>query len=674
MEQLRNLGRNLLNRLSKEPQDQDANRKAVLVSSKSQFPAMSKHRTFLDEAELEVEEKRLAQAGSDTLKQLPSPIPLYSENEVRRWTALHGKMNDLLDISSIYGQKLKDIELYGGDPLRIAVLHSGSAGIALVIVDTLRSQMRMAERNGFAHRLKPFEEITRFALTPDLGINIGGITLEDFIRYDKRTRVIPHYAFLLTGSLVGELGLYDEILSAQTPIYLEYPNSSKRVIDILPNRIRFLSYLQDGSDFIDATRNNPPILKEASIKADLLIKGIQEVRGTTYRTILEPSSAEHEPLKNFLRPYLFGDKSVAFLCLLLLGLDRPESITDFYRSSRKLSFTRSSDPFYRKLVEVTEEFVEEASAPISSLLTKDDISGVLDQETTPASHSEGIDVILGNFARQVSTIFSRSGQLTYEVAGDVVWNPLTPPQSAQIEFDPSRPRKFKLSIKYGNELGEETSISLTVDSSNHFVDWNFIEDPMLPENEEVQSLRDNLLAATARILSYIESTTKTSSKITAETTQDTKVAKRRKRERYEDPVYKLRREVRASAKQTHASQYGSVRVEFSPESYAIERSIRNEVKLPKKEDIDELLKALSHEDRRIIVAAINEYNQRGTGGKFSRKKLLVQGEPRYTLSIGCSVPKGARVLLRETASEEGIRRFEIVDIRYRKNIYPKNKL
>lgn len=60
---------------------------------------------------------------------------------------------------------------------------------------------------------------------------------------------------------------------------------------------------------------------------------------------------------------------------------------------------------------------------------------------------------------------------------------------------------------------------------------------------------------------------------------------------------------------------------------------------------------------------------------FTRKKKLgLDGTPRYTLSIGCTVPKGVRILLKEQASTNGARTFEIIDIRYRKDIYRLNQL
>jgi len=275
--------------------------------------------------------------------------------------------------------------------------------------------------------------------------------------------------------------------------------------------------------------------------------------------------------------------------------------------------------------------------------------------------------------KRVNEAFSKTSQKNFTIEpSNINWANLHVPQEVQINFDPNRPRKFTIMVTFNNELGESTNIEYTIDTTKNIMDWNHPEDPMLlPDDPDLRALRRSLLIAAQSMLDnvYRQAQEEYQLKRQSEGTSSAGVVQRPKRERSQDPLYQLRKDTRAQQREESINQGSLFEVLSQKEE------IKNIVILPSEEEFEETGRFLSHVDRGIVRKSMEEYNEKGTGAKFSRKKGLgLEGELIYGLSIGCTVPKGARVLLRETESETGVRNFEIVDIRYRKDIYSKHNL
>ena len=148
----------------------------------------------------------------------------------------------------------------------------------------------------------------------------------------------------------------------------------------------------------------------------------------------------------------------------------------------------------------------------------------------------------------ISRIFGRSSQAAYKVDPTRMDWLLPKAQSINVQFDKNRPRKFDVELVFASEDGEETTeVSYSIDTTRKTMDWEYAVDPMLPENSRIANLRALLLAATQTILEVIEGQSEAQYQIKIATRATPIVeAKKAKRERFDDPIYALRKENRKS--------------------------------------------------------------------------------------------------------------------------------
>jgi hypothetical protein len=88
-----------------------------------------------------------------------------------------------------------------------------------------------------------------------------------------------------------------------------------------------------------------------------------------------------------------------------------------------------------------------------------------------------------------------------------------------------------------------------------------------------------------------------------------------------------------------------------------------------------MMKGLAPSDQMEIVEGIQNYNETGIGKFRMLKALGKEGQRLYALRVNCGPRGGSRVLLQESKSEETLpntRKFQILDIDYRKDIYRKS--
>lgn len=663
IERIRNL-------FGKEPQQKSK----LLGTQDSLVEPIPAKRPF-DQKEVQREQKRLAKDLTATYEQLGQAIVMKSPKNATRFSTLRQKIDDCFAISSIYADQFKEMELTGGGKtvLEAAILHVTSLGLSLVVQNTLRQQLEIAEREEFADRFRPYTEVYKYAATSELGIKIDGISLRDFITFKgKQDSPVPYLNFLLYGRLIAHEGLHREVLAQnQGKPYGEYPNITISTIDVLPNKIISLSYLNpEAFDHL----GGPPLIQEIGQQAKKLIQTTVEVVTSSRKLLLNPASPEFPTLRELILSYLeSGDKTKRVVALNILSAGRIPYLFDVYREAQRLIRKGNNSEFYQTLVTAVREYVEEASN-ITTVLTKEDIPPILnlvkvgDLNPVKPSTLEGL-------GKQVGAIFSKTSRKIYEInSNSVNLNGFATPESIKISFDANRPKKFTINLAFNNELGEAVDLGYTLDTQKNTMDWVLLEDPMSAEDQEVAYFRDNLLMLTGSILQDVARQVNEEFNLRHEKPQIevSSPSQQVKRERFADPVYKLRKEVRIeqiSKGEVLDADIVSVSIED------VDIKVRNQVLLPVEQELQEKLKYVSSMDGEIIKQALAEYNEKGTGSKFTRKKKLgPDGQPRYTLAVGCTVPKGVRVLLREVSSENGIRNFEVLDIRYRKDIYRLNKL
>lgn len=236
-----------------------------------------------------------------------------------------------------------------------------------------------------------------------------------------------------------------------------------------------------------------------------------------------------------------------------------------------------------------------------------------------------------------------------------------------IQFDENRPRLFRVILSYENAAGELLELNLDFDTTKNNLDWNFIESPTEPN---MQTIYRASVQATQQILLYVLDKAKQEYREKQKAKQMKPLppsAKAPPRQRTEDEIYQLRKQVRLEAKP------GIEALAFSALETAIDgkRDTEKRIFYPRNEILEKMLDKLSSVDRQTVLKGIDELNNTGRGEFTRKRRRSKDGKILYTLRVNCSVSGGIRVLLHESESSTGVRNFEILDISYRKDTYKK---
>ncbi|MBI2039850.1 hypothetical protein HYT18_02150 [Candidatus Microgenomates bacterium] len=608
------------------------------------------------------------------------PFFLSDQDEKRFWN-LTQKLDEL---NTLCTQLASEFNRFGGVGLTVGMVqttHGLVAGAGLVNETVVQELQRLSKRNQFEEKFNVLAPLMSFGNFIVNTIEINGISLRDFVNFhSKRTSPIPYLDFLLKAALVdGDVnpGSYqqasDEIFQQnQSYPKAAFPNMTKQAIGVLPNTIGSMS-TTDGLEFVDISPQLPPLLREAAKMSKLLCDKVIEIKKAVKSILFNPNSPGYFELKTYFEEKLrLDNKTIRILTLQIMGLNRYDSIFDIYRRSQKMIKEGKEDTFYQLLIDSIMEYAQEASQ--FKIVTKDDMPTFLDTTPMPDRFKEVIPST-SQFWAILAKLPKVAFQRDYEIDPEKInWGNLYPPQSLIVGFDQYNPKRFACILNYESDTGEEAEVALIVDTSNNTIEWNILDDPKIEDEEEVKMFQDELMVKTMNILWVLRQqveeeygiSTKSGSTVVVQPSQPIK------RERFVDSIYGLRKEVRSEQRQ-QASPTSFINLSFAQLS---ERpGIKHQIVIPEDEKLDDLLRHVSSVDKEIIGNAIREYNEKGTGAKWGPLRTPSHdGTPRFKLVIGCTVPKGARVLLRELDSDNGSRTFEILDVRYRKDIYRLNKL
>lgn len=655
------------------PQPQEQNRFTLVTPD---TPVLATSVRFFDQEAAAGETQELTTELVVAYEKAGGGIIMDSVRDAKRFNDLKDKVDNCAAIGSVHSDKFMDVDATGGgiDHLTLSVLHITAMGTSVVVHNSLEEQMQIAKRQDFTERFQDFAQLYGFSATSELGIKIGGISLLDFLNFRVRQdSPVPYFNYLVNGAVINTNGLNQQILAEnQTPLNIKYPNIALSTIETLPHKIGALMHLLPRA--FESSAGAPPLLNEITQQGRRLVEGVSAVTGATRELIVNPRSPHFPGLRDQVVTYLTHDLATRLVAINTITSGRGDHLFELYRKAKPLVGGNIDIPFFQLVTDVIREYVEEGSRVVT-ILTKDDVVGVLD--TDEATISEGFQPsILEQLSKQIGQVLSKApNRKNYGIDPDnIEWENLVKPDSVTLEFDSGRPKRFTIVLSFDNELGEAVDLRFTVDTQRNKFDWVLLEDPMEPEDQEVASLRSALIKSSVSIIknAQVQADEEFNSrqKSKAQTANQLQPSVQKAgRERNDDPVYQLRKKIREEQK----TQPGVEAIPFDIEPATV--GVRNQIAIANTQGLDDNLRHLSQVDREIVRMALTEYNERGTGGKFTRKKKLgLDGTPRYTLSIGCTVPKGARVLLREQTAVNGARTFEIVDIRYRKDIYRLNDL
>lgn len=627
--------------------------------------------SFLDSIALEEETVLLGRYSDDEYRFMGRPY--NSDQEFERWENLREKFNDLVAISSIVNNKLREAELSGGGMTHseVDIWHRLSIGAELAIISTLHEQLSIAKKNGVENSLVRYFKLFSYIHAPVVGIQIGGVSLKDFRTFNPKLHSpVPFFQFLAIALQIGYKKLHEEVLRENSQ-YPEgnFPNFTKSAIEVLPGKVIALAGVSGDSHNVSG--NKQRLMQEINFHTKKLCEGVEDVMSRSVRILLNPKDKNFPELKEFLDVFLTSkDQTDRLSIITILGLNKFERFISYYRAVKQLSQGENGE-FFSRLSSVIKECVGWLDGLIN-ILTVEDIQGILESSMT-FSQPLDLNVYSRPFGQTISEIFRKSPQKKYDVyPREIDWGDLATPELVEVEFDNNRPKKVKIILSFNNELDEEIEVEYIIDTSRNLFDWNLLEDPLTPENIEIIQFRNGLMKIASQILTNINRQNEVKIEREKQRIPIVEQVTSAKRERFDDPIYQLRKQLKLDRRNQEKNAGTQPSLSFANNLFVERTKIRNIIEIPEEELLG-LFNHVSSVDRLIILSAINEYNEQGTGGKFTRKrKIGSDKKPMYTLSIGCTVPKGARVLVKEVSSKDGVRNFEIIDIRYRKDVYKKN--
>lgn len=595
---------------------------------------------------------------------------------VSRIENLTQKIWDIEKVSPFWLDTLQQAHDQGGiEAQSVGIAHGWNVGASLLATEAIDRREAIVKELASDEEFPPRKrdaQLRRFIW--NIGsIKVNDVALRDFLGFKPgKQSPTPYYKFLVDGTVISEYGRHREVYAENMePPNDEFPHATMQTIDVLGNSVlsvEGLALSDLGRVFTISLKATeaPAIMSEIGAKSKQICDSVGEVQKASLRTVLNPKSKDLPEMAQAISSFLKrGDPLIDSRALAALGLGRTDKILDFSRQTRKLALGSSETDFYGSVNNTMDKMIEGLGG-FMGVVTEEEVSDLLGDETKIDKEPTKTEM-----KKTVSEIFSKTRDSDLEInPSEINWSGLPIPSETAITFEKTAPMKFRLLLRFSNELGEDVLVRTRFDLSKDIFDWNLKYDPndLHEAPGDVRTFRSLLMVATGNVLDSILAKTIASKVETKKAKRPTESSPKSPRERYQDPIYALRKEARIGIvePEQEAINLGQA---------AIESSYRNFVDIPADDELVQKLARLSTVDAAIVKAAIEEYNKKGTGGKFTRKRGRGKdGEPRFTLSVGCTVPKGVRVLLKESDSEANIRVFEIEDIRYRKDIYRANNL
>lgn len=527
----------------------------------------------------------------------------------------------------------------------------------------LATESRQGETFG---RIKELREITHARSTM---LQIDDTTLADLAGFNSHRDSPVSFFRFLTKAYLANIRNFEDIFSEnQKSPKDQYPNLVGQAIAGLPARIMGL-VVPDNTSFVRARiPGENPIFTQIEVQAQKLHDAVRTVIRSCYNLLLHPDASppNFAALKAVLEPSLKGQREDKLTAFYMLGLYYPDKIYELYRRAQAFIRSGREEGFYGLLAEAVGDYIEEIPDDGYTILTKDDIAAIAD--SADMGNAQPVTTI-ESLRPQVENIVKTSRHRIYDINPEKInWGALATPSKARIVFDSNQPRKFTIYLLFGNSEGESTEVNWTVDITKRTFDWNLIEDPEAADDPEVALLKEHFFIVSRTVLAevtqqaIIQAAQVIRRPVVVQTNGTSKI---RPVGHVADPVYALRKEARRSHQLTATARpFVLSRNPFSEEKN------RGRIHIVLSDIDPGLFARVSPQDREIILGAIAEFNERRTGGRFTRRRTPgPDGLPRYTLRVGCTAPKGARILLEEVTSQNGTREFVIETVGYRKDVY-----
>lgn len=531
----------------------------------------------------------------------------------------------------------------------------------------------ITEKEGYAYFFDPTIQFYKFGSTGDINIKMQGISIKDVVN-NPNLSASSAYRFLVAPYLEGNnIKAFNE---NKTPLAIKYPNVAKNNVILASNELLSMTFMGEKGDFETVARTflpNPRGAEKTIIStAKEIIGKISVLKKKISNTILDSNSPEFQELKGIAEKFL-SNENIRDLAILQLGIaDGVDEIIAAYRKTKELGQANTDNSiFYKNLASYIETFV--AGSPV---LTQDDLDSLIDTDIT----LDNVIIPTPEDLRKLGiSIFQKSNKKEYTMEPDATnWeSPLPPPLYVEVVFPQGNPIQVYAYLHYQSKKDEVLDLVLKFDAKRGKFYWNVLD---APDDPEMKSKKDAVLLAAKSILSDVQKQAETEcqqkqkERQTKAQTPQTIVRQPRPKETY------VPREKVAKEKRTRplTSFQEALQSKMSFPIQPEQQRVKNQIVIKGDQEINEMAKNVSFQDRELVVRAISEYNQRNVG-QFKRLRYSGQEkEPLFSLRVNTGQGGGGiRVLMHEVpnpSEADNTRAFEILDIDYRKNIYRKRGL
>lgn len=548
-------------------------------------------------------------------------------------------------------------------------------GAAVLFVNVAKRRAEIASRNGFLHKIQPVIDRENFILAKSVLIRINGFSIADLYDTDliSKKRLSDLYSFFVdTHTKPSEEWIKEPTVDTQLlgAIGTQYPLITKGAVPVTVDQIDSIG--NSKPEYLDSyVRRSSGSRKAAAEVVQKILENTARITGAVFATMLNPNSPDFPDLKEKLSAYLNQGEYTKILALYVAGLRNSMPTIELYR--RAINFQRQGvEPdFYKQISDSILDLVGETRG-VSYIPTKEDVVSLIKEPDTQADQSK---TDYSELRTLISNIFSRSSGKFYRISTEEVsWSSVVAPSAVAIEFNSNNPRKFVVSMVYQNEFGESIFLNLGYDLTKDFSDWSFLQSPSDPEMEPMANAA---LQATKDILEslYKKVDEQYHQKQQARIIQlqpKPLVSQESNIVKFVPPRPQADKTDLTPDKAKKVAPLTPIQQTLQEAIKREESRVKNQIPMPTSEVMEKLLENIASYDREAIINGITRFNQNGLGLFKMLKGEEDDGEPLYVLRVGTRVPKGARILMKESGSILGMRSFEIADIRYRKDIYKKH--
>lgn len=503
-------------------------------------------------------------------------------------------------------------------------------------------------------------ELTRFALWGEISVELNGVSLQDFLPdrgKQKKLTAVDYFKFCYDAYQITASNDISEIIEENeqvNPLFVEFPDEGVHHVEKVRDRVISLFLQNENSISNRISLSKVPIEKEVTKRKEVFQNRVKWMQQEVIRSLFEPENTDFQHLKKIIENVSSGTMQDRNFLILSLGIHNSSDLKALFRKVQKAIDKGKEANTYSVIQLALEEILENFSG--SGILGDDDFDAFYEKDTVDDSDSE---FSYTDFNKTTSLIFSKSSQIEYNIAPEhIQWDGIVKPNQVKLFLNPQRISQMAVSLTY--ESDEEKEILwIYIDAKKDDFEWAFIADTSTRPYERYQTIK-HLQRVLQDALRQAEEAWE---RRNIKTPVQAEVSSGKKRERYEDPMYALRKEARMGQEQNIS--FTQV-VSESMQSEKIE--VKNKVAGP--ENISEIrgYETLTDEEKKFLEDELVKLQVAGDHKitKYVPGKDI--GEGKFKRKFGKR--KGLRMILELTESDEkNIRVFSIVKVLPRRNDY-----